>query len=505
MCHSKQIRTLWLSISLCIMGLLLLYANITFADYLVDPSAHWKLDEDKNSDEFSGYFDEITQKYSTCQDDNCPIVDNQPLVDSSLSFNGTDNGINISCDNFMQFPPNTSFSIEFWMRKEIPNSMQEVIVGRDTKNQQAQYSHWWVGVSKDQKARFILLSHDTDADLTEEIYLMGTSDIDDGQWHHIAVVKQDLGNGDGSTNARLYVDGMLEDSESANFTMGFSNPTVGMQIGYLNVNQTPGYHFQGAIDELAIYKTSLEEDTIKQHYENGMKGLGYNTDIAENEAPKITSTAPTTATIGIQYTYLPVANDPEGDLLTWSLADEPVGMTIDSTTGEITWTPGEEVTTSGDVTLTVSDDSQSDSETFTISVTAENNNSAPTITTKAGTTVKAGQTYLYDADASDPDQPPNTLIWSLASEPDGMVVDSATGVVTWRPEEGVNTSGTVALTVSDGTASDTEEFEVTVDGSDSGDEDGNDDGGKGGSGGNGGGGGGGGGCFITATGFSALY
>jgi hypothetical protein len=486
------------------MWLLISYANVTFADYLIDPSAHWKLDEDKNTAEFTGYFDEITRNYSTCNG-SCPEVDDQPLVDSSLAFNGTDNGIKVACNDFMQFPPNTSFSIELWMRKDTTNSIQnEVVVGRDIGgSNQTQWRHWWLGVSsEDQKSRFIMIAKDNDENFTEEVWLKGTSNINDGQWHHLAVVKQDQNKGDGSTDVRLYVDGTLEASEPANFTMGFSDQTIGMEIGYLTVNQTPGYYFQGSIDELAIYKTTLEEDTIKKHYENGMKGLGYNTDIAENEAPKITSTAPTTATIGTQYTYLPVANDPEGDLLTWSLADEPVGMTIDSTTGEITWTPGEEVTTSGDVTLTVSDDSQSDSETFTISVTAENNNSAPTITTKAGTTVKAGQTYLYDADASDPDQPPNTLIWSLASEPDGMVVDSATGVVTWRPEEGVNTSGTVTLTVSDGTASDTEEFEVTVDGSDSGNDggdgdDGNDDGG--------GGGGGGGGCFITATGFSALY
>lgn len=56
--------------------------------------------------------------------------------------------------------------------------------------------------------------------------------------------------------------------------------------------------------------------------------------------PEIQSTPPTTATAGFSYTYPALAVDPDlGDVLTWSLAAAPVGMTIDPTTGIVSWQP----------------------------------------------------------------------------------------------------------------------------------------------------------------------
>ena len=76
-----------------------------------------------------------------------------------------------------------------------------------------------------------------------------------------------------------------------------------------------------------------------------------------NDAPVITSTSPTTATEDIMYIYKPTAKDVDlpGDTLTWSLESAPPGMTVDSVTGQIVWTPGEGVISSGTLTLTVDD------------------------------------------------------------------------------------------------------------------------------------------------------
>jgi hypothetical protein len=59
-----------------------------------------------------------------------------------------------------------------------------------------------------------------------------------------------------------------------------------------------------------------------------------------NNPPTITSTPVTTATVGQAYTYDVNATDPDaGDTLTYSLDVAPAGMTIDSGTGVISWTP----------------------------------------------------------------------------------------------------------------------------------------------------------------------
>jgi len=166
-----------------------------------------------------------------------------------------------------------------------------------------------------------------------------------------------------------------------------------------------------------------------------------------NDAPVITSTAPNSAIEDSLYTYQPTAEDPENGTLTWSLITAPVGMTIDSSTGTVTWTPAEADTSSGQVTLTVTDDGTpqlSASEVFTIAVTETND--APVITSTAPTSATEDSLYTYAPAADDPEN--GVLTWTLANEPAGMVIDS-TGLITWIPLEGVTTSGEVTLTVTD--------------------------------------------------------
>lgn len=59
-----------------------------------------------------------------------------------------------------------------------------------------------------------------------------------------------------------------------------------------------------------------------------------------NSAPIITSDPALTAATGVPYLYAVVANDPDaGDILTFSLETSPAGVTIDSLSGLVRWTP----------------------------------------------------------------------------------------------------------------------------------------------------------------------
>jgi len=70
----------------------------------------------------------------------------------------------------------------------------------------------------------------------------------------------------------------------------------------------------------------------------------------KNSPPKITSSPPTSVS-GDRYTYRVIANDPDGDPVTFSLENAPDGMSIDSKTGQITWQIPPE--TKGEFTFTV--------------------------------------------------------------------------------------------------------------------------------------------------------
>jgi hypothetical protein len=56
-----------------------------------------------------------------------------------------------------------------------------------------------------------------------------------------------------------------------------------------------------------------------------------------NTAPVIISTPVTTATLGQTYSYRVTATDAPGDTLTFSLVSGPAGMSINPSTGQITW------------------------------------------------------------------------------------------------------------------------------------------------------------------------
>jgi len=85
-----------------------------------------------------------------------------------------------------------------------------------------------------------------------------------------------------------------------------------------------------------------------------------------NSSPVIESDPVTTAKEGVAYTYDVEATDPNGDTLTYSLTAGPTGMTINSTTGVISWTPAADG--SFEVTVEVSDGSKSETQSFTIIV-----------------------------------------------------------------------------------------------------------------------------------------
>lgn len=89
-------------------------------------------------------------------------------------------------------------------------------------------------------------------------------------------------------------------------------------------------------------------------------------------------------------------------------------MTIDETTGIITWTST--AAGSNAVIVTVSDGTDSVTQSFTITVAVVANH-APAITSTAITSATKDELYSYDVDATDADG--DTLVYSLTTTPSG--------------------------------------------------------------------------------------
>jgi RHS repeat-associated protein len=168
-----------------------------------------------------------------------------------------------------------------------------------------------------------------------------------------------------------------------------------------------------------------------------------------NQPPTITSAAPAGATAALPFSYRVTATDPDGDALAYYLDAAPAGMTIDRTTGLLTWTPDAGQVGTQHVAVRVLDGRGGEAtQSFDLAVAARAANRRPAFTSAPPTQATIGQVYRYEAGAADPDADP--LRFDLLVGPAGMTLDPATGIVAWEPTADQVGAQDVILRVSDG-------------------------------------------------------
>ncbi|WP_309400059.1 MBG domain-containing protein [Cerasicoccus maritimus] len=99
-----------------------------------------------------------------------------------------------------------------------------------------------------------------------------------------------------------------------------------------------------------------------------------------------------------------------------------------------------------------------------ISIAIEDSNAAPTVTDPGLLMAEVGVELSVELEAMDADQPTQTLSYALLDGPDGMAVDSETGILTWTPgASDVGGTFTASVEVSDdGTPSESTVLELTI-------------------------------------------
>jgi hypothetical protein len=154
--------------------------------------------------------------------------------------------------------------------------------------------------------------------------------------------------------------------------------------------------------------------------------------------------------------------------LTFSLISAPSGMTINTNTGAISWTPSEgQGATTNTVAVRVTDDGSpnlSDTKSFTVIVNEVN--SSPVLIVPTNQVINELTALNVSASATDSDIPTNTLTFTLVSPPAGMTIDTNTGVISWTPTEaqGPSSNQIIVVVKDDGTPnlSTTNSFRVIV-------------------------------------------
>ena len=178
-----------------------------------------------------------------------------------------------------------------------------------------------------------------------------------------------------------------------------------------------------------------------------------------NDAPTITSTAITTATEDIAYSYTITATDPDvGDVLTFTAPTLPAWLTFNGATRILSGTPGQAEVGSHNVVLRVSDGTVNVNQPFTIVVS--NVNDAPVVTTTPDSTVLEDNVYSYTINATDADG--DGLTYSAPTLPSWLTFNSGTRVLTGTPNNSHVGTHNVVLRVNDGTVNTDQSFTIRV-------------------------------------------
>ncbi|TVP58438.1 MAG: hypothetical protein EA349_04605 [Halomonadaceae bacterium] len=155
---------------------------------------------------------------------------------------------------------------------------------------------------------------------------------------------------------------------------------------------------------------------------------------AENRPPVFQGAPTTTTPVGQAYQSPMTATDPDGDALTWALVNAPAGMTINTSTGKLTWVPGENQIGTHQVSLTVSDGYYILSRSYSVTVVGDL--APPQLGNVPTDTAEVGKQYVYRIVAIDGEG--YAVDIQLQSAPEGMTFAEENGIPTlrWTPLEG---------------------------------------------------------------------
>lgn len=170
-----------------------------------------------------------------------------------------------------------------------------------------------------------------------------------------------------------------------------------------------------------------------------------------NAAPTINGNPPPMVKVGVNYAFMPNANDPDLDTLSFRVVNKPNWADFNTTSGELTGVPflGSEGTYN-DIMIEVSDGNMTSSlPEFSITVEPESAaNMPPQISGTPTGAVLVGETFSFTPTAMDPDG--DSLTFSVMNMPSWLSFNTSTGALLGTPQAGdAGTYNNISITVSD--------------------------------------------------------
>jgi hypothetical protein len=181
-----------------------------------------------------------------------------------------------------------------------------------------------------------------------------------------------------------------------------------------------------------------------------------------NHPPVISGTPSTTVTVGQSYDFTPTASDPDGQTLTFNIANKPAWAKFSYASGRLSGTPAAaDAATYSNISISVTDGVATTSLT-SFAITVQTGNRPPAISGTPPASVTVGQAYDFTPTASDPDG--QALGFAISNKPSWAAFDTGTGRLSGMPASSdVATYSNIGIAVSDGTlTASLANFSITV-------------------------------------------
>ena len=217
---------------------------------------------------------------------------------------------------------------------------------------------------------------------------------------------------------------LTEDLDGDSVTLSLETFPTDMTLNNNVVSWTPSISDLG-LNDVVIVATDEKGDSTHQTFDISVtSGTG-------NNSPAILTNPVTSVSIdATQYLYDVNASDVDGDNLTYTLTVKPSGMDITENDGLIFWPSTFMTEENHNVTVIVVDgNGGSDEQSFILTVTGAQSNSAPEFVSTPDTLAQTGTPYEYTIVTTDADGDNVTL--TLNTAPTGMSLNG--NVLNWIP------------------------------------------------------------------------
>jgi hypothetical protein len=177
-----------------------------------------------------------------------------------LVYDGVDDQVRIPNSGSL---PVFSYTITAWVRTTQTASTVTVLSrGEDPVTD---VLPWNVGLLSDGR---VYLQIESAANVSPPVYA-GTTSVNDGSWHHVAVTR--ASNGD----AEIYVDGISDGSHTNTLITQDGNQTMGMGFEFAEPGSAPGtkppaLFFDGALDEITLWGAPLSAGDVAAIMQTGL-------------------------------------------------------------------------------------------------------------------------------------------------------------------------------------------------------------------------------------------